>query len=108
VNESLEPLANAIATKLIENELVETTSKNELEEQIRLCLEKLSHSDDFEIDYMSAPFRNIVVNPHVVSLYMTAFVIETLINHRVVIDVFGADEEIYHCIHRQVVKYLPT
>ena len=103
-----ESLSNAIAMKLVENSLVETTNKNVLEEQIAGCLEQLSRADDFDIDYQTAPFRQIVSNPHVVSLSVTAFVIEKLINHRVVVDVFGSDEEIYHCIHRQVSQYLTT
>ena len=106
VRDCIAPLSNSIAMKLVENYLVETTNKNVLEEQIVTCLEKLSHADDFDIDYQNAPYRNIVPQPNVVSLYLTAFVIETLINHKVVVDIFGSDEEIYHCIHRQVVKFL--
>ncbi len=102
----IEPLSNAIAMKLIEDNLVETTNKNVLEEQITKCIDKLSHSDDFDVDYKIAPFRHIVQNPNVVSLYITAFVIETLINHKVVVDIFGSDEEIYLCINRQVIKLL--
>ena len=107
IADCIEPLSNAIAMKLVENNLVETTNKNILEEQILKCLEKLSRADDFEVDYQNAPFRHIVTQPHVVSLYVTAFVIETLINHKVVVDIFGSDEEIYFCINRQVVKFLP-
>jgi len=107
VRDSIEPLSNAIAMKLVESNLVETTNKNVLEEQIAKCLEKLGRSEDFDIDYKIAPFRNIVPHPHVVSLYVTAFVIETLINHKVVVDIYGSDEEIYSCIHKQVVKSLP-
>jgi hypothetical protein len=106
VRDCIAPLSNSIAMKLVENDLVETTNKNVLEEQIVTCLEKLSHADDFDIDYQNAPYRNIVPQPNVVSLYLTAFVIETLINHKVVVDIFGSDEEIYHCIHRQIVKFL--
>ena len=106
IKDCIEPLSNAIAMKLVENNLVETTNKNVLEEQILKCLEKLSRADDFEIDYQNAPFRHIVPQPNVVSLYVTAFVIETLINHKVVVDIFGSDEEIYFCINRQVAKFL--
>ena len=106
VKDCIEPLSNAIAMKLVENNLVETTNKNVLEEQIVKCLETLSHSDDFEIDFKNAPYRMIAPNPNVVSLYVTAFVIETLINHKVVVDIYGSDEEIYNCIHRQVAKHL--
>ncbi len=102
----IEPLSNAIAMKLVEHNIVETTNKNVLQEQITKCIDKLSRSDDFDVDYKIAPFRHIVQNPHVVSLYITAFVIETLINHKVVVDVYGSDEEIYLCINRQVIKKL--
>jgi len=106
IKDRIEPLSNAIAMKLVESNLVETTSKNVLEEQILKCLEKLSRADEFEIDYQNAPFRHITTQPNVASLYVTAFVIETLINHKVVVDIFGSDEEIYLCINRQVVKFL--
>jgi len=107
IKDCLEPLSNAIAMKLVEEKLVETKSKNSLEEQISLCLEKLSRAEDFDIDFATAPIRNIVPNPHVVSLYVTAFVLENLINHKDVVDIYGSDEEIYLCINLPVKKYLP-
>ncbi|MCK5784046.1 MAG: hypothetical protein KAH06_06335, partial [Desulfobacterales bacterium] len=106
VGERPEELSNHIAMKLVENDLVETTSKISLEEQITHCLEKLIHADDFDVDYQIAPYRNLVSNPNIVSIYVTSFVIEKLINHKDTIDVFGSDEEIYSCIHKQVEKFL--
>ena len=88
--------------------MMETTNKNALEEQIKKCLEKLGRADEFEIDYQVAPIRNTVPQPHVVSLFLTAFVIEKLIKHKDVIDIFGSDEDIYLCIHQQVKKFLTT
>jgi hypothetical protein len=105
--ERTESLAAAISMKLVDSNLVETTNKNSLEEQIRKCLEKMGRSDDFEIDYQTAPIRNLVPQPHVVSLYVTAFVIEKLIQHKDVVDIFGSDEDIYYSIHQQVKKTLP-
>ena len=105
--ECIDPLSNAIATKLVETNLVETTNKNSLEEQINNCLDKLQHADDFEIDYQVAPLRNLIHQPHVVSIYVTSFVIENLINHKDIVDIYGSDEEIYLCIHQQVKRYLP-
>lgn len=106
VGDRLETLSNAISMKLVENDLVETSNKNSLQEQISYCLEKLIHADDFDVDYQIAPVRNIVSNPHVVTLYVTAFVIEQLIKHKDIIDIYGSDEEIYTCINRQVTKHL--
>ena len=107
IQDCIETLSNAIAMKLIENKLVETTNKNTLQEQIHGCLEKLGRADDFDVDYQNAPFRNLVDHPNVISLYVTAFVIEQLINHKCVVDIFGSDDEIYYCINRQVSKHLP-
>lgn len=103
----LDPLSNALAQKLVENGIVETTNKNSLEEEFRKTLDALSRSDEFEVDYMVAPLRRLTRNPHIVSLYLTAFVVETLINHRDVIDIFGDDLEVYQTIHRQVGRFLP-
>ena len=107
VRDCAEALSNAIATKLVENNLVETTNKNSLEVQIQKCLDKLGRSEDFDIDYQIAPIRNLVPQPQIVSLYVTAFVIEKLINHKDVVDIFGSDEEIYFTINKQVLKYMP-
>ncbi len=107
IHDCLEPLSNAITTKLIEYSLVETTNKNGLEDQIMKCLDNMSHADDFDIDYQIAPFRNLVPHPNIVSLYATSFVIEKVINLKDTVDVYGSDEEIYHCIHQQVIKHLP-
>ena len=107
VREHLEMLSNSLAMKLVETGMIETTNKNGLEEQIGKCLEKLSHADDFDIDFQIAPFRNIVPHPNVVSLYLTAYVVEHLINHKDVVDIYGSDEDIYACINKQVLKYIP-
>ncbi len=108
VKDCIDPLSNAIAMKLVENKLVETTSKNILEEQISQCINNLNRFEDFDIDYQLAPFRNLVPQPHIVSLFVTSFVLEKLINHKSVVDIYGADEDIYHCINQQVRKYLPA
>lgn len=105
--EVTESLANAISMKLIERKLIETKSKASLEEQFRYCIDTLSREDEFEIDYKTSPFRKLVPNPNIVSLYLTAFVLETLIDHRDIIDIYGSDEDIYLCIHHQVNAILP-
>jgi len=107
VRDCSEPLANAISMKLVENNLVETTNKNALDEQIKGCLERMSRLEDFDIDYQIAPIRNLVPQPQIVSLYVTAFVIEKLIKHKDVVDIFGSDEEIYLTINQQVKRFLP-
>jgi len=107
IRDCIDPLSNAIAMKLVENSLVETTNKNSLEEQIKLCLDKLGRADDFDVDYQISPLRNLVPQPHIVSLYVTAFILEQVIKHKDTVDIFGSDEEIYTVINRQVNNFLP-
>lgn len=108
VKEHIEELANAISMKLIENRFVETLSKASLQEQIYQCLDRMTEADDFQIDYQCAPLRGIASHPNIVSLYVTAFIIEQLIQHKDVIDIFGSDEDIYQCVHQQVNRFLPA
>jgi hypothetical protein len=108
LRDCMDPLSNAIAMKLVENKLVETTNKNTLEEQIQGCLEKLTRASDFDIDYQVAPVRNLVPDYNVVSLYVTAFIIESLLAHKDVVDIYGSDEDIYLTVNQQVKKHLPV
>jgi len=107
IRDCIDLLSNAIASKLVESELLETNNKNAIEEQITKCLETMMRAESFDIEYQVAPFKHTVQQGHIVSLYVTAFVIEQLIKHKDVIDIFGSDIDIYRCINTQVKKYLP-
>lgn len=106
VRDNVDSLANKVAMKLVENGYVETVSKNAIQEQIAKSLETLCRAEDFDVDFQIAPYRTLIQNPNVVSLYLTAFVVETLINHSDVIDIFGSDSDIYHCINKETLKFL--
>lgn len=99
-------LSNTISMKLIEKEFVETTNKNGLQEQIARALGSLERMDSFDLDYKIAPYRQLAVNPNVVSLFLTAFVVEDLVNNKDVVDVYGSDEDIYQCIQPQVERFM--
>lgn len=107
LRQHMDTLSSLIAGKLIEERLVETTSKDELETQIHLALETLPTLDDFEFQFQVANVRSLVPRPHFVSLYVTAYIIEKLINHRCVLEIFGTDEDIYRCVDRQVSRFIP-
>lgn len=106
VRNDLEMFSSRVAMALVESGLVETTSKNAIQEQFEKCLDQLCKAEDFDIDFQIAPFRALVQNPNVVSLYLTAFVLESLINHRDVIDIYGSDEDIYYCIQKEMNRLL--
>ena len=91
-------LALRLTQRLIDNHIVETTSASDVRELFRNQLKKFSSMEDFDIQYKIAPLRNLVANPNFISLYLTQFIIEDLINNAKVQDVFGDDEEIYQSV----------
>jgi hypothetical protein len=99
-------LAQRLAMKLVENKLIETTSMRDVEEQLAGSLGELLQAEDFDIQYAIAPLRNLVPRPNRVSLYVTAFVIERLINHRSVVDIYGTDEELYNVVNQEVTRLI--
>ena len=104
IRENTDTFSNKIAMKLIEQGLIETVSKNSIQEQLEKCLTTLCISEDFDIDYQIAPLRGLVANPNIASLYITAFVIEKLINHKDVVDIYGSDEDIYFSIKKEITQ----
>jgi hypothetical protein len=107
LRQNLDSLSDRIAMKLIEERLVETTSKSDLDGQIGFALQNLLTAEEFEIQYDTANVRTLVPRPHFISLYVTAYIIEKLIDHKCIVEIFGTDEDIYHCVNRQVSKLIP-
>jgi hypothetical protein len=108
IRDNIDTFSNKVSMKLIESGLIETVSKSSIENQIARCLDTLCKAEDFDIDYMVAPLRTLISNPNIASLYLTAFVVEKLINHKDVIDVYGSDEDIYFCIQKELNAILPN
>ncbi|MCP4721449.1 MAG: hypothetical protein GY860_18490 [Desulfobacteraceae bacterium] len=102
IRDNIDLFSNKVSMKLIESGLIETVSKSSIENQIVRCLDNLCKAEDFDIDYMVAPFRTLISNPNIASLYLTAFVVEKLLDHKDVIDVYGSDEDIYFCIQKEL------
>lgn len=108
LRDNLEEIAGRVATKLIEERLIETTSMDDLESQVQLCLETLLAAEEFEIQLQTANIRTLVPRPNFISLYLTAFITEKLINHKCIVEMYGTDEDIYHCINKQVLRFIPN
>ncbi len=107
IRNNVDSFSNKVSMKLIETGLIETVSKSSIENQIARSLDALCNAEDFDIDYMIAPLRTLVSNPNIASLYLTAFIVEKLINHKDVVDIFGSDEDIYYCIQKELSAILP-
>lgn len=107
LRQNIDEMADRISMKLIEERLVETTSKVDLESQIQLALQTILDAEEFEIQYQTANLRTLVPRPNFISLFVTAYIVEKLIDHTCIVDIFGTDEEIYRSVNRQVTRFVP-
>lgn len=107
LRENIDEISSLIAIKLIEERLIETTSMEDLESQIHLCLETLLNAEEFEVQLQVANIRTLVARPHFISLYLTSFITEKLIDHKSIVEMYGTDEDIYHSVNRQVTRFIP-
>ena len=102
LGEYAEELSKKLAMRLVEKHLIETNNIKAIEEQLNFALTELQQAEDFDIQYAVAPLRNLVERPNRITLYITAYIIERLIKHKAVVDVFGTDEEIYQTVNQEV------
>lgn len=93
--ENADELAAKLVQRLIDKGIVETTSVQSLHDTLEEQLKKLANLDDFDIQLKVAPVRTLVPDPNIISLYLTQFIIEDLINHSAIQDIYGEDLEIY-------------
>lgn len=90
--------AAKLVQRLIDREIIETTSVIEVREAFENQLNKLGYLEEFELQMKIAPVRTLAQDPNVVSLYFTQYIVEDLIEHPVIQDVFGDDLDIYRAV----------
>ena len=88
-------LATKVVQRLIDKGVIETTSPQAIRELVEEHLRKLPTIEDFELQLKLAPVRTLVQDPNIVSLYLTQVVVEDLVNHPSVTDIYGADLDVY-------------
>jgi len=87
---------------LLMEKVIETDSPAALSELLLKGLKKFQRSNEFEFKYFVAPLRDLLPRPNPISLYMTQFVLEVVIDDPCVIDVYGTDLEIYKIVNKVI------
>ena len=93
-----EVLATKLVQRLIDRNIVETTSVENIQQVFEKQLRKLIDIEEFDMQLKLAPVRTLVQDPNIISLYLTAFIIEDLIEHSDIQDIFGEDLDIYRSL----------
>ncbi len=103
-----EELSTRLVQRLIDRHIIETTSEQSMRELFYDQLRAISNMEEFDIQFKIAPLRNLANDPNFISLYLTQYIIEDLIDHPKVQDVFGDDLDIYRTIDSVLSKIRPS
>ncbi len=95
----MDEIQNKLMQALINNKIIETNNPTSVAKALAEGLKKALKSSDFEFQYFVSPIRDLVPKPDPISLYMTQYVLEVLIDHPDVIEIYGTDEQIYKTIN---------
>ncbi len=99
VRDNAADLAIKLTQRLIDKRILETNSNTAISDAFEKQLLALSKMEDFDIQFKIAPIRTLTQDPNFVSLYLTQYVIEDLIDHSSVQDIFGDDLDVYQAIN---------
>ncbi len=93
-----EPLATKLCQRLIDRNIIETTSVESIRTALENQFRSLHMMEEFDLQMKLAPVRTLVQDPNIVTLYLTQYIIEDLIENPDIQDVFGEDIDIYRAI----------
>ncbi|WP_028584628.1 hypothetical protein [Desulfogranum mediterraneum] len=96
--ENSRELAVSLVQRLIDQHIIETNSASAIQESIEQQLCAMGDMEEFEMRYKIAPIRNLTQDPNIISLFITQYVIEDLLEHSNIQDIFGDDLDVYRAV----------
>lgn len=91
-------LATKLVQRLLDKHVIETTSDEAIREVFSDLFHKIPDMEEFDMNFKIAPLRGLINDPNFISLYLTQYITEDLIDHSKIQDVFGDDLEIYNAV----------
>lgn len=107
VRDNAAELATLLVQRLIDENIIETNSDRAIRESIEKQLKGMIDLEEFDMQFKIAPIRSIIQDPNIVSLYMTQYIVEDLLDHPNIQDVFGDDLDIYKTVNSVLTKKRP-
>ncbi|CAK8716883.1 MAG: hypothetical protein CDV28_12313 [Candidatus Electronema aureum] len=91
-------LAVRLVQRLLDAHIIETNDVHAIQDGVERQLREPAEMEEFEIRLKIADIRTLVPDPNILSLYLTAYIINDLIDHPRVQDVFGSDLDVYNAV----------
>ena len=96
--DNAQDLAIILVQRLMDEHIIETNDVHAIQQGVERQLREPADMEEFEIRLKIADIRSIVPDPNILSLYLTAYVIDDLIKHPKIQDVFGDDLDVYKAV----------
>ena len=91
-------LSTALVQRLLDQHIIETNSDQAIREAMEKQLTAMSDMEEFDMQFKIAPIRTLTQDPNIISLFVTQYIIEDLIDHPHIQDVFGDDLDVYRAV----------
>ena len=91
-------LAMKLVQRLLDKHIIETSSDSAIREVFAAIFQKLQDMEEFDIQFKIAPVRQLVPDANFISLYLLQYIVEDLINHPKINDIFGDDLDVYQAV----------
>ena len=100
----LPEIHKSLSQNLLMEKIIETDNPTAVSDLILKGLRRILKTNEFDFKYFIAPIRNLVTRPNPISLYLTQYILEVVIDDPAVIDVYGTDQEIYKIVNDVITR----
>jgi len=100
----LPEIHSRLSQVLLMEKVVETESPAAFSDLLLKGLKQALRSNEFDFKYFIAPIRDLVPRPNLLSLYVTQYILEVILNDPSVIEVYGTDQEIYKTVNTVITQ----
>jgi len=100
----LSEIHTQLSQALLMEKIIETDNTAAVSQLVLKGLKTALRSSEFDMKYFVAPIRDLVPHANPISLYMTQYILEVLLNDPSVIDVYGTDQEIYKVVNSVITQ----
>ncbi|MGB5685820.1 MAG: hypothetical protein WBM35_08415 [Candidatus Electrothrix sp.] len=96
--DNAQDLAIILVQRLMDEHIIETNDVHAIQQGVERQLREPAEMEEFEIRLKVADIRTLVPDPNILTLYLTAYIIDDLIKHPKIQDVFGDDLDVYKAV----------
>jgi len=100
----LPEIHTSLSQALLMEKIIETDNPTAVSDLLLTGLKKALHTSEFDFKYFIAPIRDILPRTNPISLYITQYILEVMIEKSCIIDIYGTDLDIYKTVNDVITR----